>query len=60
MRKVLLASLGAALVMIGSCAEGPGEAMGMAREAYSEARSAKSQIEELELRIEEIEYRLSI
>jgi len=60
MRQVLVASLGLALVLIGSCSEKTDETMGMAREAYSEARSAKSQIEDLERRIEEIEYRLNL
>ena len=60
MGKLLLAGLGAALVLIGSCSTKPEEAMGMAEEAYAEASSAKSQIEELELRIQEIESRLNI
>ena len=60
MGRLLLAGLGAALVLIGSCSMKPEEAMSMAEEAYAEASSAKSQIEELELRIQEIEYRLNI
>lgn len=60
MRQVLLAGLGAALVLIGSCSEKPNEAMDMAEEAYSEANAAKAKAEELEQRIEEIEYRLNI
>ena len=60
MRQVLLAGLGAALVLIGSCSTRPDEAMSMAEEAYAEASAAKSQLEELDLRIQEIEDRLDI
>ncbi|TAJ64677.1 hypothetical protein [Brevundimonas sp.] len=60
MRQVILAGLGAALVLISSCSTKPDEAMNMAEEAYAEASAAKSQIEQLELRIQEIEDRLNI
>ncbi len=60
MHKVLLAGLGLALILIGSCSPKSDEAMAMAEEAYSEASSAKAQVVELERRIQEVESRLGV
>ncbi|MGV9006301.1 MAG: hypothetical protein ACOH1H_06140 [Brevundimonas sp.] len=60
MRQVLVASLGLALVLIGSCADKPQEALDLADGAYSAASTAQAQVDELELRVDEIEYRLNM
>ncbi len=58
MRKVLLAGLGVALILIGSCSAKSDEAM--AEESYSEASSAKAKVVELDQRIQEVESRLGV